>query len=184
MKAYTNRNSWMGGILPPFRLLLTSSLLAILLITAPRVAAQSPVNVPLPTMQFHTGTADLADLDQVPDKVAEILRQFHVLEPMIKDPFREYDNYVVHVHIRTDRSESENNRSSLCIARAEAIRRLLLKTTDSPTDPLLELDEIRIHSSIAYRNEPTGVWFEIQPHREKLTQIQLPDSLLTQFTGR
>lgn len=184
MKTYSNRNRWAGGFVPPFVLLKGFFLIGILFSTFFYSQAQSPVNVELPTMEFKKGTAELTDEAQIPNKIAIILQQFHVLEPMVKDPLREADNYVLFVKIRTDRTEAGNSRAPLCLARAAAIRKLLLKTSDDPKDPLLEIEELRIHSAIAYNNEPTGVWFEIQTHRGKITQIQLTDSLLTQLTGQ
>ena len=184
MKTYTNRNRWAGGFVPPYAQLRSLFLMGFLFAFAHHASAQSTVNASLPTMQFKAGTAELTDAAQISTKVTEILRQFHVVEPIVEDSLREADNYVVFVKIRTDRNEVAPEGVDLRLARAEVIRKLFLKTTSSQLDPKLDRDELRIHSALAYNGGPAGVWFEIQLHDQLIARIEISDSLLTQLTRR
>ncbi|HEX2898734.1 MAG TPA: hypothetical protein VHS96_03340 [Bacteroidia bacterium] len=152
MKNCTNINRVGNQVIaPPFRIGIQGlpwMLLLLALIGFGPSSLQAQVSQ-LPTedlrMEFIKGSAELADPVAAVEVAIDLVRRFNA-----------EDSLVLLVKIRTQLTEitDKSAANDLQVARADVIKALFL-----PTEALLR-DELQVHSSIAYNNEPSSVKFE------------------------
>ncbi|MEY3444163.1 MAG: hypothetical protein RLZZ519_2444 [Bacteroidota bacterium] len=161
-------------IAPPFRMKLTFASLLLLAgfftlwSPKPLHAQLNNAAVSELKLQFQSGTADFDNLEFAKMVSSELISRFE-----------DSTITVLLVRIRTQKAEfvGKEDRQLLQIARANAIKSLFLP------NGALERDQLQVHSSIEYNNDPAMVTFELYREDGSLVAI-VPETNVDQAFAR